>query len=327
MDEAAADRLATLIESSDLAGLVRLVDAEARDRRWEALVDIAERCREAVERGKQVWAIAHYAEYRLALEAPAAYAGAVVGDGGAGLSLGPLWEVAATTHTWDDLEPHLGAPASRALVAHERVLHGEAVDPSTIDPRVVDLPLSVMSWEPAYATAVYRVDGADFPQNPGPSLEWVTLPPSGRPAEEDDAVHALLDLVRPWSDESSGRAVAVAVEGNALEAVAALGPRRARVSEATLEQALAAMAWAGASGGAFGRRRGGPVGRSGAWWVLTALLGYDEPPTEREWGTEGRDLEWVLWDPGDQVGGWSLHLAIADPDDGLAWAMSAVDMR
>ena len=30
-------------------------------------------------------------------------------------------------------------------------------------------------------------------------------------------------------------------------------------------QALAAMAWVGAGGGAYGRRRGGPVGRLNAW--------------------------------------------------------------
>ena len=87
------------------------------------------------------------------------------------------------------------------------------------------------------------------------------------------------------------------------------------------------MAWAGASGGAFGRRRGTPVGRAGAWWVLAELLGYEELPANPDDLEEAADLEWYRWDPGDRVGGWSFHMAVADPDDGLAWVVSAVDMR
>jgi len=41
---------------------------------------------------------------------------------------------------------------------------------------------------------------------------------------------------------------------------------------------------------------------------------------------EASELRWVLWDPGDAVGGWALHLAVEDPQDGMAWAISAVDM-
>ena len=42
-------------------------------------------------------------------------------------------------------------------------------------------------------------------------------------------------------------------------------------------------------------------------------------------GEEAQTLHWMLWDPGDQIGGWSFHLAVEDPADGLAWAVSAVD--
>ena len=41
---------------------------------------------------------------------------------------------------------------------------------------------------------------------------------------------------------------------------------------------------------------------------------------------EASEPRWVLWDPGDAVGGWALHLAVEDPQDGMAWAVSAVDM-
>jgi len=42
-------------------------------------------------------------------------------------------------------------------------------------------------------------------------------------------------------------------------------------------------------------------------------------------GTEAAKLRWILWEPGDQIGGWAFHLAVEDPDDGLSWAVSAVD--
>src|SRR5665811_1243101 len=60
--------------------------------------------------------------------------------------------------------------------------------------------------------------------------------------------------------------------------------------------------------------------------VLAALLGFDEFPDDCAELEEATELRWVLWDPGDAVGGWALHLAVEDPDDGIAWAISAVDM-
>jgi len=86
------------------------------------------------------------------------------------------------------------------------------------------------------------------------------------------------------------------------------------------------MVWTGASGGAFGSRRGTPVGRTLTWLVLTAALGYDEIPHDPSVLEEASELRWVLWSPGDAVGGWALHLAVEDPQDGVAWAISAVDM-
>ena len=49
------ETLTTLIESSDLDGLVRFVDGLVASRDWDGIKVMRDRCREAVERGKQVW--------------------------------------------------------------------------------------------------------------------------------------------------------------------------------------------------------------------------------------------------------------------------------
>ena len=62
-----------------------------------------------------------------------------------------------------------------------------------------------------------------------------------------------------------------------------------------------------------------------AWWTLAALLGLDDIDDPDLLGEGLDELRWFRWDPGDQIGGWAFHLAVADPADGLAWALSAVD--
>jgi hypothetical protein len=324
-----AEHLRALVESSDLNGLVRFVEALADAGDWDGLVAVRDGCEEAVERGKQVWGAAHFAEYRLALNAPAPYAGAVVASGAGRHGLGPLWEVAASTHTWADLEPHLGEPAPRAFAAHERVIRGEFLDAPDIDVRIVELPLRLESWEPDYPVAVYRGDRADFPERELPALEWLDLPDGAPAPGVDDPIDALLELVRPWVDDSSGRGEGRAVAGTAAEAIRALGPHRVRIAPVTLADALAVMVWTGASGGAYGRRRGTPAGRAAAWWALASLLGMEDvwPVDPEELGREAGTLRWFVWDPGDRVGGWNFHLAVEDPEEELAWAVSAVDWR
>ena len=321
-----SDTLTTLIESSDLDGLVRYVDGLVVARDWNGIEVMRDRCREAVERGKQVWGPAEYAEYRIALDGPADRAVAVLGDGKGRYGPGPLWEVAASRHSWDELEPLVTVPTLRALMGHERSIRGDTVDPDTIDPRILETPPTLQPWEPAYPTVVYRPDGADFPEGDRSSLAWVDLPDTAESIDDEGVGDALLALVRPWWDESSGHADVVQVEGTAHDAIRALGPRRARVADVALTEALSAMVWTGASGGAFGSRRGTPVGRTLSWLVLAAVLGYDEIPQDPSVLDEASELRWVLWGPGDAVGGWALHLAVEDPQDGVAWAISAVDM-
>lgn len=320
--------LRALIEASDLDGLVKHADRLVSARDWRGLVDMRDMCNEATERGKQLWGAAHFAEYRLALDAPAEFAIPVIKPGAGRFSNGPLWEVAASTHTWDELRA-IEDPALRALIAHERLIRGDAVSDAGIDRSVVDAPLRLADWEPPYPVAVYKSDRAEFPELEVLSPDtWVDLPETpGKASGETGPLAALLDLVEPWLESSNGRGEGAAVAGSAPEAIRAIGPRRARMQEVRLAQAVGVMAWTGASGGAYGRRRGTPVGRALAHWAVAALAGLEDdwPPDLEELGTDGSELRWFVWDPGDRVGGWSFHLAVTDPADDLSWAVSAVD--
>ncbi|MDX2344900.1 MAG: DUF6183 family protein [Acidimicrobiia bacterium] len=317
--------VATLVEGSDLDGLIRRIDGFVSNRDWDDLIDLRDRCLEAVDRGKQLWGVAQFAEYRIALDSPAVHAGRMVREGAGRFALGPLWEVAASTHEWDEIAPHVEDDRIRTLIAHERVLRGDTVPLSDTDPHVLEVPLAIQPWEPAYAVAAYRSDRADFPEFDATGLDWIELPEPLKREAEDDAIESLLDLVQPWTEQSDGRAEGVVVAGSALEAIRTLGPHRVRAAEIDAAEALALMAWTGASGGAYGRRRGSPIGRMQAWWTLAALLGFDDIDETDELGAEASKLRWLRWDPGDQIGGWGFHLAIEDPGDGLAWAVSAVD--
>lgn len=317
-----------LVELGDLDELVRHIDRLVAAAAWDDLVDLRDRCRAALARGKQLWPAASLAEYRLALDAPGPWAGAVLVPGAGHLSLGPLPEVAASTHRWAELADHIPDGPARTVAAHERVVRGEDL---TADPRldlqVLDLPARLQPWEPAYPLAEY---GAHEVHLPGPVLptRWATpLPRPGPRVDDPDATSALIELTRAWTAESDGRAEAVAVEGDALAAIAALGPTRARVAPLTFAQGLAVLAWTGASGGAHGRRRGMAAGRFGAWWAVAALTGLvdDWPVPPDELGEAGAELEWSTWDAWEPDTGWRSHLAVHDPVEGLAWALAATD--
>src|SRR5437763_1268865 len=171
-------------------------------------------------------------------------------------------------------------------------------------------------------------DKAEFGSPPGVDgwerFEATTAPPV---AGEEGARRALLDLALAWTTESNGRAEAVVVDGDAPAAIGTLGARRGRIARVDPGHALAAMAWAAASGGAHGRRRGMAAGRFGAWWALTALAGlldaWPVPPDDL--GACALAFRWYRWDAGDPETGWSLRLAVEDPAAGRAWALSAVD--
>jgi hypothetical protein len=106
--------LQALVDAADPAELLAAVDGLCASRDWDALVDLARRCRDAIELGRQLWPVATHIDYRLAREAPPAYAAAVLRPGAGRFALGPLTEVAATAHDWPSLSPHLADPLHHA---------------------------------------------------------------------------------------------------------------------------------------------------------------------------------------------------------------------
>ncbi len=281
------------------------------------------RARAAHERGRQHWPAAEYAEYRLALEAPGEFAAPVIVEGAGRFALGPLTEVAASTHTWDEMAPHLDAGPLAAITGHERVIRGDDLTgDGRVDPSVLTVPLALEEWEVSYPVATYHPDKAEFPALDLPALEPVELPPTPHELTTDvDEAQSLRGLAATWIDESNGHADAVAVNGSALQAVAALGLSRARVVVLTPGQAFGVMAWTGASGGASGRRRGMAWGRYLAWECASILLQVDIEDV----GAHVDELAWFAWDAFEPQTGWSLRLAIEDPANACAWAVAATD--
>ena len=322
-------RLSRLVERGDIDELLGEVDRLCTDGSWGALFQLREGCRSAVQRGKQLWPVASHAEYRLALEAPGRWAARMLEPGTGRFALGPLSEVAASTHPWVELSGHVPSGPVASIAAHERVARGEDLtDAAGVDPDVLELPLRLQAWEPDYPVADYRPHDADFPSPSVPRMKRLSLPErTALVFEQADTGRALRELVTAWTSESNGRAETIGVPGGVPDALAALGLETARVAEVPVADALAHMAWAGASGGAHGRRRGMAAGRFAAWWALAALAGlldaWPVPPDELGHAAEG--LHYFLWDAGEPSTGWSLRLAVDDPAQGVAWAINASD--
>ncbi|MCI0425773.1 MAG: DUF6183 family protein [Actinobacteria bacterium] len=308
------------IEASDTDELIRVVDRLCRRVDWPGLVDLRERCAEALIRGRQLWGVDEHIRYRLALEAPGRWAGPVVTEGPARFTLGPLTEVAASTKTWAELDPFLGPGPERSWVAAERVLRGESGMGE-----VTDLPDRLLTWEPVYPLATYKSDRIETPAPPLPAVAPLELPQGFVTVTDPESEAALADLVTPWTNESNGRCQVVTVEGPVGAALRALGLGRCRVGPLPAPDALRWMCWAGASGGAHGRRRGAAAGRYGAWWVVATLSDLGWPPHPDETGDAVNRLTWSWFDDGAPGTGWQLRLAVEDPVSGLAWAVSAID--
>src|SRR3954447_15955029 len=96
-----------LVQRADLDGLVRMVDSLCASRDWPALLELRNRSKAAVATGRQLWPVATLAEYRLALWAPAEWAALVLDEESGRFTIGPLTEVVAQHHQFDELRPAL----------------------------------------------------------------------------------------------------------------------------------------------------------------------------------------------------------------------------
>ena len=326
MTEDASGDVEELIRGGDLDALMLEVDRRCGARDWDGLVHLRDRCLAAIEVGRQLWGVAQFAEYRLALEGPGPYAAAVCRPDAGRFTLGPLTEVAASTHTWDELAEHLPTSWAAATVAQERVIRGEDL---TGDPRArpedADLPLVLQEWEPAYPLPRYRshdlLEGGPAPLE---DVDPVTVDATGdaESVEMPLLERAVREVTATWVEQSNGGSRLAVVRADAHDAVAALLPD-GRVAPIAADAALERLAWAAASGGAYGRRRGMAAGRSSAAFVARAAGALDLDAGADELGTRLAELDW--WHIAAPEGGWRLRLAVADAEGGWAAALDAWD--
>ena len=220
-----------LIEASDLDGLVaaigRMVAAGdwevsttswcAATRRWSA----ASRCGVPVCTPNTGWRSMPPPTGRrpCSTSAPAGSPRTTVGGGG--------------------VDAHLGGAEPAHHLAHHRLVGGAgACAPRRADPRAGGRPQGRGALTAAVGAGVSAGDvSGRRGRRPRPDLggmDWVELDGLGDVVGDRDTCDALLDVVRPWLDESSGRGEAVAVAGDARQAIRALGPHRVRLVDVDL---------------------------------------------------------------------------------------------
>lgn len=320
--------LEDLVRRGDPSELLLEVDRRSDQRDWDGLLALRDRCNQAIEHGRQLWSVAQFVEYRLALEAPGEYAADVCRTGAGRFALGPLTEVAASTHEWEELADHLGEPWVAATVAQERVLRGEDLrgDARTY-PAELGLPLTLFPWEPDYPLPVYRshdlVEGG--PPAIDPSRFGEATGDDRPPADRPDLRRALLEVASTWAEASNGGCVVAAVEGDAVAAAHAVFGSPVELAPTEIGEAVSRLAWTAASGGAYGRRRGMAAGRSSALWVLHAATGIPSQDGMDRLDAALERLRWFAVAEPD-VAGWRLRLAF-EHDEGWSAAIDAWDHR
>ncbi len=283
-------------ESARIQKLIADIDSLCTDERWDAVVELRDTCRLAVARGHQWWPAAAWAEFRIALDGPGRLAASVLHSSLSRYTLGPFAEVAASSHSWDDLVDFLEPSPTAAMFAHECIALGD--DLRTDDlyqrlPAIFDLPAALQPWEPDYGPVVYHLDRVEHlaPILPGMGAATSTSLPvaqsdtqSGGSAvetlEDQASCDALAAVLVPWSESLQWSVLSEATDGDARTAYSVWVNRASGRADGvpilavTTDVALRYLAWLGASGGPIGRRRGLAASRSSLWWVLLQLTGF-----------------------------------------------------
>jgi len=316
-----------LINRADLDGLVRLIDDYCETRSWHDLLGLRDACKAAVANGRQVWPASTLAEYRLALLAPAEIAVQVVDEEAGRFTMGPLTEVIAQNHQWSELTEFLQPSPTSTYIAYECGIRGQQVD-SELFP-ALESPCTLLSVEGNYALAEYHDNEAKFPTPAIPEMgNAIDVPPSSANIVQDSEVAtAIHQLVDAWTTQSNGELRISCVEGSILDALAALDVHEARLSLLSSSDALAWLTWAGASGGAHGRRRGNALGRDAAWWTIAALTKQTSrwPLSNDDFETAVNSLQWFWWDANEATTGWNVCLCVHHADRNYSWAISLND--
>ena len=316
-----------LINRADLDGLVRLIDDYCETRSWHELLGLRDACKAAVANGRQVWPASTLAEYRLALLAPAEIAVQVVDEEAGRFTMGPLTEVIAQNHQWSELREFLQPSPTSTYIAYECGIRGQRVDGELFP--ALESPCSLLALETNYTLAEYDDNEAKFPTPVTPVMgNAIAVPASSANVVHDSEVStAFHQLVDAWTTQSNGELRISCVEGSVLDALAFLEVREARLSLLTSSDALAWLAWAGASGGAHGRRRGNALGRDAAWWTVAALTGQASnwPLGDEDSITAVNSLQWFWWDANEATTGWNVRLCVHHGDRNRSWAFMLTD--
>lgn len=325
-----ATSLEQLIQRADLDGLVRYVDDTCAARDWDHLVEIRNDARSAVNTGRQLWPIATLANYRLALWAPAPFAVRALDDTARTFMPGPVPEILAVHHSWEDLSPYLERGHDRGLFAYERAVRGDIINND--EDAILDIPIALQPWEPRYLAVSYNDSGVveHAPHISPISESHVIGTPHVTPLTEVDTTDAFRTMMNAWTAQSDGTAVAYVVDGDVTEALGALGYTdiESRIQLIHHHDAWTLLTWAASTGAAHGKRRGVATGRSDVWWLFAQFAGITDvwPPDADECGEIAQSCRYYLFD-NDKTPtvGWGLRLVVVDPDEGLSLALAAQD--
>jgi hypothetical protein len=242
--------------------------------------------------------------------------------------MGPLTEVIAQNHQWSELSEFLEPSPTSTYIAYECGIRGQRVDGELFP--ALESPCTLLSIETNYVLAEYHDNEAKFPTPAIPEMGNVIAVPtsSANVVLDSDVSTAFHQLVDAWTTQSNGELRISCVEGSVLDALAALEVQEARLSLLTSSDALAWLTWAGASGGAHGRRRGNALGRDAAWWTIAALTEQISrwPLNNEELETAVNSLQWFWWDANEPTTGWNVRLCVHYADQNRSWAISLNDV-
>ncbi len=190
-----------LIDHGDIDGLVRLVDDYCSSRNWAQLLALRNACKAATQTGRQLWPVSTLAEYRLALLAPAETAAQVLGEDAGRFTIGPLTEVVAQHHQFVDIEPYLPHDPRTSFVAYECAIRGQYIDNEESLFEALEIPFTIGEWEPQYALADYRDNGAQFPspELPPTSSMFAATPQGSLVADALNVVLTKTVLKHGWA--------------------------------------------------------------------------------------------------------------------------------